>query len=63
MPTNCLKRFPQIDFLLYQSPFLHVHIFQIEIHGGNLSEEIEYKGFKKAVLSSFVSSSLRLFDH
>ena len=31
------------------------YIFQIEIYGGNLSEEIEYKGFKKAVLSSFVS--------
>ena len=37
------KRFPQIDFLLQQSPFTF-YIFQIEIYGGNLSEEIEYKG-------------------
>ena len=40
------KRFPQIDFLLKQSPFTF-YIFQIEIYGGNLSEEIEYSNPQK----------------
>ena len=44
MPMNCLKRdFHKLISCFSNPPSFTFYIFQIEIYGGNLSEEIEYK--------------------